>query len=235
MALVALLSLGTLGPARADEPGASDSTPTGPSAGRAESAADPWASADIAPRMESRPLVRGRPAALETGRDSTPAGSGSWARTTLALGGVVGLILLLAWGYRQVAAHGGRLGFTGRGRHAGLIEVISRTALSPRQAVCLVRVGPRLVLLGVSPDAIRTLDVIQDPELVAALAGQALRGRAESETAAFASCLEREARGYRRESAPAEPPAPDARRLAALKEQLAGTLARLRAAGGTNS
>jgi flagellar biogenesis protein FliO len=183
--------------------------------------------------MDARPLRRDvePTAAPATGERAVRSPNATGWRTAAALGGVVGLILLLAWGYRAVASGGGRFSLSFRARRPGLIEVLSRTAISPRQSLCLVRIGPRLVLLGVSPDAVRALDVIQDADLAAQLVGQATQQRSDSSTAAFARCLEREARAYE----PAadhvdETTVPEEQRLADLKQKLAGTIARLRAA-----
>lgn len=94
---------------------------------------DAWASPEIAtPRMDARPLPlrRDTPPWPEKKEGPDARGGKSWGRTTLALAGVVGLIGLLAWGYR-VMAGGGPLRFAMRARHPGLIEVVGRTALSP--------------------------------------------------------------------------------------------------------
>ncbi len=194
--------------------------------------ADPWSSPDIvAPRMDARPLHRN----LEPRRvpaTSSPAtrGPNSPLRTTAALGGVVGVILLLAWGYRAVASRAGRLPLTLRNKRPALIEVVSRAALAPRQSLCLVRIGPRLVLLGVTPDAVRPLDVIHDPDLTAQLLGHAAQQRADSSTAEFARCLEREARAYETAGdGAAETAIPEEQHLVELRQKLAGTVARLRA------
>jgi flagellar biogenesis protein FliO len=223
-ALVLAASLGPLGAIAQPATPASDALPP----------PDPWSSTEIvAPRMDPRPLPRNEtkaPAAAANPKSlMDPDGSG-W-RTAAALGGVVGLILLLAWGYRAVANGGGRWPRALRGKHSALIEIISRTALSPRQALCLVRIGPRLVLLGVTPDAVRTLDVVQDADLVARLLGQTARARPDSHSAEFASCLEREAVAAERSPERLNEPAPpDDRTLAELRQRLTGTLARLRAA-----
>jgi flagellar biogenesis protein FliO len=149
---------------------------------------------------------------------------------------VVALIVLLSWGYRVVAGNA-RLPRGFRGRTPGLIEILSRTALSPRQSLCLVRVGSRVVLLGVSPETVRTLDVIADPDAAARLAGQATQQQVASATAEFQQCLEREARDYEPEPAAATAPGPaltaaPTRSRTELRTRLAGTLARLRAAAG---
>ena len=203
------------------------------SAPAAASANDPWSTPDIEPHVAPRVVSRRHadPAAAREG--VAPAfPQGSWVRTTAALAGVVGLIVLLGWGYRGMLGSGSRRWAT-RGRHPSLLEVVSRTALSPRQSLCLVRCGPRLVLLGVTADAIRPLDVINDADLTARLMGDVARQRPDSSTAEFARCLESEARGYSDDRQ--EPDAPrttDDRQLGAVRNRLAETLGRLRSKGG---
>jgi flagellar biogenesis protein FliO len=139
-----------------------------------------------------------RRAAEGRASSGAPAGStawNSWLRTSGALAGVIGLIVLLAWGQR-VVANRGWLSSAGRPTRPGTIEIISRVTLSARQSLCLVRVGPRLVLLGLSGDSVRALDVVADEALAARLAGEALQRRAGSSAAEFARCLESEARQY---------------------------------------
>jgi flagellar biogenesis protein FliO len=228
-ALVVVWAIGPLGGVAQTATQVGDSVPP----------ADPWSSTEIlAPRMDARPLRRSSgknetaASSSATKGDSARSAGGTGWRTAAALGGVVGLILLLAWGYRAVANGSGRWPLAFRNRHPALIEVISRVALSPRQSLCLVRIGPRLVLLGVTPDAVRTLDIVQDADLAAQLAGQVAQRRPDSHSAEFARCLEREAGA----AAPsgdglAETTVPEGRRLADLRQRLAGTVARLRAVG----
>lgn len=200
---------------------------------------EPWLSlerpasvAGAAPAaVEPRPLERRAQTvtARAAGTQAPRRGSAAWLRTTVSLGGVVGLILLLAWGYRRMAA-GGRLGLSLRPRRAGVVEVLSRTTLAPRQSLCLVRVGPRLVLLGCTPTSIQPLDVICDADLTARLAGQAAQQRPDSHTAEFTRVLESEARNFEPEAAPAdELAAPTDARLNALRDTLGDTIQRVRA------
>jgi len=186
-----------------------------------------WASPAVAaPDLDARPLARRAPPT--PGTAGPAVGSGGWLRTTGALLGVVALILLLGWGYRTVVAGGLP---TLRGGRAPLIEVVSRAALGPRQAVCLVRVGPRLVLLGMTATAIRALDVIDNAALVAQLLGEARAHRPDSATAEFNQCLERESRSYAPPSEPPAAPAPDPQRILGVRDRLAETLSRLRRVG----
>lgn len=186
----------------------------------------PPADSAATPAQEDKPLRRNRPAA---GAASTPSSSTStgWLRTTASLAGVVGLILLLAWGYR--AAQGATRRMPGlRGRGNGMLELAARLPLGPRQSLCLVRVGPRLVLVGVAGERISALDVIDDGDLTARLAAEAHQRRPDSQTAAFQRVLEESAAAA--PDAPNRPPA-DESRLEQTRARLAGALARLRSSG----
>ncbi len=192
---------------------------------------DPWSAVEPEfPDRESRPLQR-RP----TDRKS-PVLAGKaepskrpTARTLGALAGVVGLIVFLAWGYRAMAS--GNLSLLGKARRPGLIEVVSKTSLSARQSLCLVRIGPRLVLIGQSPETLRALDVIDDADLAAKLVGEAARKRTGSSQAEFHDCLEREARDYRtNDDAISETITPEAPRIADVRQTLTNTIRRIRRA-----
>jgi flagellar protein FliO/FliZ len=58
-----------------------------------------------------------------------------------------------------------------RAMSSGAIEILGRNHLAPKQSLTLVRVGRRIVLVGVTPDRISTLCVIDNPHEVAELAG----------------------------------------------------------------
>jgi flagellar biogenesis protein FliO len=225
MAPFLLLATLTALPARAAP---SDTDPTPTSAPAAATTDDPWSAPDIAPRIEPRLIPRRHadPAAPPDTKAAVTTQS-PWVRTTAALAAVVAVILLLGWGYRAVLGTGPRSWAT-RGRQPALLEVVSRTALSTRQSLCLVRCGPRLVLLGITADSIRPLDVITDADVTARLLGEAARQRPDSSTAEFARCLEREAHSYSDDHAqPTPPDAADDHQLAALRDRLADTLSKL--------
>lgn len=154
-----------------------------PDAPRGESAQQPRS---IATNDDDRRTIARRGASRPQTSAAAPpaaAASGSWMRTWAALAGVVGLIALLAWGYRAFmgGALGSSLSVPGRPRHPGMIEVVSRVALSPKHSLCLVRIGPRLVLLGLGPDGIRTLDASQDAELAARIGASAAQNQAAAD------------------------------------------------------
>jgi flagellar biogenesis protein FliO len=181
----------------------------------------------------SRELVRrpsSGPSFLRAQSSNERAGS-SWLRTTGALAAVVALIFLLGWGYRAMTS--GRLPFSGRAKHPGLIEVISRTGLSPKHSLHLVRVGPRLVLVGMSSEALTALDVVDDADTAARLAGRVAIQRSDAYTRGFTQCLESEAAGYRGpDEGLDETIAPEEGRFLNVKQQLSGTIQRVRAAVG---
>lgn len=77
-------------------------------------------------------------------------------QTLLALGAVCAL----AWVGLRVALRGGLL--RPNGRH---ITVLERTALGPRRALYLVRVGERVLLLGASDASLCTLAELRPDEL----------------------------------------------------------------------
>jgi flagellar biogenesis protein FliO len=185
----------------------------------------------VAPELAEResPALQRRddPPASPVVAGRSAQSSYSMARTLGALAGVVGLIVLLAWGYRAMT--GGRLNLLSKPRRPGLIELVSKTSLSARQSLCLVRVGPRLVLIGQSPENLRTLDVIDDADLAARLIGEAAGQRAGSSQAEFQDCLEREAMGYRHDTiAVNETIPPEGRRLADVQQGLTDTIQRIR-------
>lgn len=154
---------------------------------------DPWAA--VEPRFDppkNETLAPRR--AAPTVERAAPQTSGSWMRSIASLAGVLALIGLLSWGYRCAA--GGSLSLAMRGRRPGLIEIVARSPLSPRQSLCLVRVGSRLTLVGVSGDRMTQLDVIDDAAAVASLLGESRQVAAAREAAGFQHSLEQEASAY---------------------------------------
>ena len=159
---------------------------------RGDEPASPAATHDTSSQLLRRSPSGG--SLLRASQPDDPGGS-SWLRTTGSLAAVVALIILLGWGYRVVA--GGRGPFSRRVKRPELIEIISRTALSPKHSLHLVRVGPRVVLVGMSNDSLVALDVVDDADAAARLAGQAAEQQADSHTREFSHCLEMECDGAR--------------------------------------
>jgi len=102
---------------------------------------------------------------LASGDTLVPGGYG-WALIKVLL--ALGVICLAA--YAIVRAARGRLGISGRPGD-GPMRVIDRYPLSPRQALWLVGVGPRVFLIGAGEGGVRRLAEI-DPADLDSLAGQ---------------------------------------------------------------
>jgi flagellar protein FliO/FliZ len=105
-----------------------------------------------------------------------------WWRTLGALVLVVALIFGLRWVLRRTS----RLRSAGGGGQ--VIEVLSRTSISPRQSLLLVRVGQSLLVVGAG-ETLTTLAQIDDPTQVAELLGSIEQARANSLTNTFARAL----------------------------------------------
>lgn len=75
-----------------------------------------------------------------------------------------------------------------------VIRVLARQHLSSKQSLCLVKLGPKVVLLGVTPEHIGNVLEIRDPDEAASLvaAVESSRGRSFSRTmATFAESTKR--------------------------------------------
>ena len=112
----------------------------------------------------ARPSNPGASADSSQPSGDAPAASqpSNWMLDTLAaLGIVVGVVLLTRWAMARV---GGRVTVT-TGRSP--VEVLSRTAIAPRNHVVLLKIGQRIIVAGDSPAGLRALTEISDPQEVA--------------------------------------------------------------------
>ncbi|MDO8630511.1 MAG: flagellar biosynthetic protein FliO, partial [Phycisphaerales bacterium] len=110
----------------------------------------------------------------------------------------------------------------------GVMRVVGRTALSPRQSLALVRVGRRFVVVGVSPDRVDAVCDITDSDEVADLAAQA-SAKGLSGSSGFATWLNREAADYVQHDREADRTSPTVDKgLGAVSKPLAELLQRLR-------
>ncbi|GEM_PF-3517967 len=90
--------------------------------------------------------------------------SGSWILNTItALGVVIGLIIAMRLILNKIS---GRAVLGGR---TGVVEVLSRTSISPRNQVMLLRLGQRIIVVSEGPNGVRTLANLDDPNEVAGL------------------------------------------------------------------
>lgn len=108
---------------------------------------------------------------------STPSAS-IWG-TVIGLAAVFGLFLA---GRVWLSRHG-PAGF--RGLPAEALELLGKRAIEPRVSIHVVRCGPKILVLGVSPDGVRTLTEITDPVEIDLMAGACRRKDAGSSSANF--------------------------------------------------
>ncbi|MEE9293422.1 MAG: flagellar biosynthetic protein FliO [Phycisphaerae bacterium] len=80
---------------------------------------------------------------------------------------------------------------------ADLVRVLSRTYLSPKQSVALVQLGGRFAFLGVTPDRISTLRIVEDAEEAGALRSELRVRRLNADRAGFDELLTAEAHGFK--------------------------------------
>lgn len=173
-----------------------------------------------APDPAAPPMISGTP--------SKPQ-SLDYPRVLAALGIVIGLIFVLRWfGRFFFPATGGR----GKSR---AVEVISRSPLSPKQQVMLLRVGRRLIVVGDSGSQMNPLCEITDPDEVAALVGQLQGERSSTPARAFGSMFGRSRQVFEAEDDGRPPPSEGLREpeeqdppVATAREELSGLRERVR-------
>ncbi len=137
-----------------------------------------------------------------------------WEVLPLAI--VVALILGVAWVVKRFMPASRML--TG----AGVLEIVARLPLSGKQSLLLVKMGRRLILLGVTAERITSLDVLDDPEQVAPLLGELASRRPDSISHAFADAFGREAHQYMENEVTGGSPGGSVRGLLEKVRRLAG-------------
>jgi flagellar biogenesis protein FliO len=145
------------------------------------------------PASELR-LLAAPPATTDATRSAAEAHGGQtpwWLTTACALAVVLILIfvlraLLTRWAGRSAV-----------GGNSALIEVLHRAAVAPRQYVLLIRMGSRLLLVNESPNGLRTLATIRDPQEVAELLTNLATSKSSSTSAGFHDLLRRVTGGQR--------------------------------------
>lgn len=196
---------------------------------------DPWEHLeDAVVSKEPQPIARrGGSSMRRSEADATQvtpaAGTATWARTLLSLGLVVGLIVALGWGYRLISNAG--FGLRLPVGNTGLIHVLARSSLGPKQTLWLVRIADRLVLVGGGAEGLRRIDVIEDGDLAARLAGEVARARGGS-SAAFAQTLSAADDPYDGLDDDGAADSPAATQVAKVRAALSQTIARVRGALG---
>lgn len=87
----------------------------------------------------------------ETTAAASPVSGGDVLKMLGALAAVIGALVGGVWLLRRMAPG------VAAGSDNRLIEVLSRSAVGPKQSLVLVRVGSRMVLVGVSPESMQKL------------------------------------------------------------------------------
>jgi flagellar protein FliO/FliZ len=111
--------------------------------------------------------IRRTPAA-NTAQAATPAPTFDfdWSRLVLAMGVVIGLILLMRFVVGKMYPG------VGANKGARAVRVLSRSPIAPKQQVLLLQVGRRVIVVGDSAGTLTTLSEISDGDEVATLLGQ---------------------------------------------------------------
>jgi len=122
-------------------------------------------------------LIGGHRGDTDQGDDS------SWLSFVGPLAAVLGVMALVLWGARKFIPGMRRMG------GSGVVRVLTRTHLSPRQSIVLVKVGARILVVGQTADQLSRLDAITDGEEVSQLLGQCHGRGADSPSSAFQSVL----------------------------------------------
>ena len=133
------------------------------------------------------------PASKDQKQEASPVTAGAIWRTALSLVLVLALIVGGSYWLRRFSPRGKAFS------HAGGIEIIARNHVNPKQSMCLVKVGPRLVLVGLSPNHMASLDVIDDPDEVSQLLGHVETDRPNSISNTFGKLFHRESKHYKPE------------------------------------
>jgi len=167
-----------------------------------------WADDSVRPYALANQPIHRDPAIPAAGqRSASPVesrGSGfDPVRVTLALAGVVGLILMLRLGMRRLFPGDIAL------RSTRAIQVLSRCTISPRQHLLLIRVGKRLIVVGDSGTQLNPLCEIADGNEIEALLAQVHEDSAAA-THRFELFFGKARKGYEPELSEAEAKVPPA-------------------------
>ncbi len=148
-----------------------------------------------APEEQKKTPVEWRGGAPEAGTTDTTNSEGpGLVSTTVELFVYLGLILVLLAGCAMIFKR--IFPSTKRMFNSDSMEVLGRTYLSSKQFVCLVRIGPRMLVLGCTPENVNALSEISDPEELTALEGQIKQATTGSATQTFLQIFRKRNLGY---------------------------------------
>ena len=185
----------------------------------------PAATQRSAPEPVEQSLIRGG----EThGRGRELAAARPWYLSPLsALAVVVGLILVAAWLAKRF------LPGMRRNDERGPLQVLATTYLSPKQSIALVRCGQRMILIGVTPEHISSLAVMDDTNDLPSLARVSDRSDGRRLSGQFNEVLDEAGKDFDRNDAVwDEPLGPDEREIASARQEIRGLLDRVRSLAG---
>lgn len=142
--------------------------------------------------LESRKLgeAAGKRGEKQSGKTKLNVAQPSIWKTIGSLLIVLALIIGGSWLFRRFA------GTSEQRFSAAGVEVISRSAISPKQSLCLVKLGPRLLLLGLSPNHMAALHDIDDPEEIAEILGRLEKQKKSSISNTFGRLFRSESLNY---------------------------------------
>jgi flagellar protein FliO/FliZ len=176
--------------------------------------------AQVAAAQTSQPLageIRRTSSASAASHSAGP----SAARTALSLAAVLALIMILFLAGRRFLPR--RMFAQPAGGGGGAIQVLGRTAISPKQRIILLQVGRRILVVADGGQSLTTLAEITDADEAAALIGQL---QSEKSGGSFTSALNGAMDRFRTARERPEPqPQPD---LSSMREEIEGLAKRVR-------
>jgi flagellar biosynthetic protein FliO len=175
--------------------------------------------APAASAQATQPASEGEIRRNSTTSAAANAGGPSATRVALSLGGVLALIVILFMASRRFLP---RRMFAQQG-DGGAIQVLARTAISPKQRIVLLQVGRRILVVADGGQSLTTLAEITDADEAASLIGQL---QSEKSAGSFTSALNGAMDRFRSaEDRPEREPRPD---LSSMRAEIEGLAKRVR-------
>lgn len=175
-----------------------------------------------------RPTPSREPAGRSSSPTTTVRGPGT-RELVWPLFLVLAIIIAGTWIFKRWMPRGGQAAPRAN------LQVLARHYLSNKQSLCVVRLGRRVVFLGVTPDRIMTLADIDDPEEAAAVLADMHRARPDSFTSIFRRFTANDAPAGPQSAEPATAAVHAAARVTGPGENVFGLLQRVQAMTGSNS
>ncbi|MDR1463338.1 MAG: flagellar biosynthetic protein FliO [Azoarcus sp.] len=122
------------------------------------------------------------PCLADTQTPPPPSAFASIGQMLAGLAVVIVLLIVSLWLLKR---------FSSPARGGGLLRVIAATAVGPRERAVLLEAGDKIILLGVTPNNVRTLHIFERDEIPDAIAAST----AETPVTAFANRLRQALKG----------------------------------------